>query len=112
MNIPWNISVLIVSMIFIIDISPILSTDDYSAEVDHMQYNPQGRFILKFASSGFDLTELNLFGNIKIKEKPIIPDLSEIINSSMSNEKKLLEIEEAIFNHFKRFIKFFKNLGY
>ena len=39
--------------------------------------------------------------NIKIKEKPIIPDLSEIINSSMSNEKKLLEIEEAIFNHFK-----------
>ena len=50
--------------------------------------------------------------NIKIKEKPIIPDLSEIINSSMSNEKKLLEIEEAIFNHFKRFIKFFKNLGY
>lgn len=42
---------------------------------------------------------------INIKGKPLIPDLSDIINSSDSNEKKLLKIEEAIFNHFKDWSK-------
>lgn len=38
---------------------------------------------------------------IKINEKPLIPDLSEILNSADTAEKKVLEIETAFYNYYK-----------